>query len=117
MAEKKAAKVRLQLFYFLSTDKGSQIFEKKLHPSASTSVDTCSTTFSHLYLPLTVEEEAQALAQVVQLRQVSDLLDQELSTVNVKEASQSKVIVQLKSPIDSPIQRRRTEMRLSDRPV
>lgn len=115
MAEKKAAQVRLQLFLFLSSDRDSQVFRTQQHPSASTSAGTCSTTFSPLYDPLSVEEEAQALAQVTALRELSTLLDRELPTVCVKEASQSKAIVQLGSPIDSPFSRRRAKMRLSER--
>jgi len=115
MAENKATEVRLHLRLFLSTEKDSHAFQKQHDPSTCTSVCTSSTTFSPLYNPLTVEEEAKAIAQVKALRKLSDLLDEELTTVSVKEASQSKATVQLKSPIDSPFLKLRAKMRLSER--
>jgi hypothetical protein len=114
MAETKASKPKSKLFFFFSTDKGSPILNKYQSPSAATSTDTCSAILSPLYNLLTVEEETCALAQVAALRELSNLLDQELAPVSVREENQIKAVVQLKSPFNSPFLRRRNKMGFSE---
>ena len=105
MAETKASKPNSKLFLFISTDKDS---------SVSASADTCSTVLSSWFDSLSVEEEAHALAQVTALRELSLLLDQELAPVSVREESQVKTAVQLKSPLESPFLKRRSKMGFSE---
>lgn len=114
MAEKTVSNPNSKLFLFLSTDKDSPISNKYQSPSGTTSTDTCSTVRSLWFNSLSVEEEAHAIAQVCALRELSHLLDQELTPVSVREESQIKTLVQLKSPFDSPFLKRRNKMGFSE---
>ena len=114
MAETRAAKPKSAPFFFFSTDQDSPISSKYQNPSAATSANTYSSILSPLYDSLTVEDEVRALAQVAALRELNNLLDQELTPVSVREESQVKVVVQLKSPLDSPFLKRRGKMGFSE---
>lgn len=110
MGEAKLSK----LFLFTSTDKDSPSSNNYQIPSATTSTDTCFTVQFSLYNSLSAEEKAHALAQVTALRELSNLLDQELAPVSVREESRIKAVVQLKSPFDSPFLKKRSKMGFTD---
>ena len=116
MEDGKVVKSKFKPFLSLPNDKDSPTLQ--IHPcfSASTtnSTDSPPLALSLLYTSLSSEEEVHTLTLVKELREVSALLDQELTPFSVREERQGKATVQLQSPMCSPFLRRRCKLGFSE---